>query len=308
MKLFFDKPKGIILINGNKCNESYAVVDKRFFIAYVPFDYSLEPIFYASDGKICGVNELCFIKHGKDFIVKFCPAKKPVSLNEDLYFQKIVDCQGGASHCLSCKCKESHRIVVETQNEIHFLDVICKVVDCDFKVAPISNGQLLSVVARLENGKTFVTLLHYLDDYTPLLTLYCDEFSCADDCITVCDSLDDTLARKCVRRIAFCEDSFVEQSRHFEYSCRHNYVDELIPYVFLESLNCGDRDCMQNCLSYNMKDFDFKGFFGDFIEICDCLKYKPYEITLIYSERGGFYTKSFRFFVAGGKITKINLI
>lgn len=308
MKLFFDKPKGIILIDGAKCNGEYATVGKCFCIEYLPFDYSLKPIFYACAGKIESVRELCFIRHGKDHIVKFCPTKKPISSDEELYLQHIVDCQGKQSHCLSCKCKEGHKIVVETENEIHYLDVASRVKTCDLKVAPLSNGQLLSIFAKLENGKTYVCFLHYLDDYTPLLSLYCDEISCSDDCLCVLDDLCDTLARRCVRRIAFCDDSFVELSRHFEYSCQHAYVDELIPYVFLESLNCGDADCIQNCLSYSMKDFDCKTFFGDFIEICDCLKYTPYEVTLVYSSKEGFYTRTYKFRVSGGKITKVDLL
>ena len=308
MKFYFDKPKGIILIDGVKCDGKYAVVDKRFCLTYVPFDCALKPIFYACDGKVKVCDELCFIKYGRDFIVKFCPAKKPLSFDEETYFQKIVDCQGGTSHCLSCRRKECHKIVVETQNEIIYHDVACKVVDCNFKIAKITVGQLLHICAKLENGKTFVSVMHYLDDYTPLLTLCCDEYSCSDDCIELCDYLDDSLARKCVRRIAFSGNSFCEVSRHFEYACRRNYVDELIPYVFLESLSCGDSDVANSCLSYDLREFDCKGFFGDFIEICDCLKYKPYELTLFYCEKGEFIAKSFKFFVAGGKITKITCV
>ena len=116
------------------------------------------------------------------------------------------------------------------------------------------------------------------------------------------------MARKCVRKISFCCDGFAEISRHFEYAQYHRYADELIPYVFLESLNCGDEDCARGCVSYTLKDFDCHTFFGDFIEICDCLEYRPYVVTLIYSSEEGFYTRTYKFAVSNGKIIKVNLL
>ncbi len=307
-KLFFDKPKGIILINGKKCDSNRAEVGKIFCIEYIPYDPSFNRISYACENKIRSVKELCFIKHGKDYIVKFCPTKKPICEDEETYLQLYSECRDYPLHCLSCKCKDNHKIVVETESEIHYISVPSRVDSCSFKSAPLEKGQLLSVFAKLGNGKTFVCALHYLDDYTPLLSLYCDEVYCEEDGITVCDYLDDTMARKCVRKISFCCDGFAEISRHFEYAQYHRYADELIPYVFLESLNCGDEDCARGCVSYTLKDFDCHTFFGDFIEICDCLEYRPYVVTLIYSSEEGFYTRTYKFAVSNGKIIKVNLL
>ena len=307
-RLFFDKPKGIILIDGVRCNGDRAKVGEKFCLQYIPFDSSFRPITYACDNKVHSTRELCFIKHGKDYIVKFCPAKKPICEDEETYIQHFVDCHDRRSHCLSCKCKEGHKIVIETENEIYFANVPTRIVSCDFKIAPISEGQLLTVFAQLDNGKTYVCILHYLDDYSPLLSLICDEIYCDEDGLIVCDNLDDTMARKCVRKICFCQEGFVEISRHFEYACNHIYVDELVPYVFLESLNCHDDDCLRGCVAYSMKDFDFKSFFGDFIEICDCMEYVPFVVTLVYSGEDGFYTRTYKFCVSGGKITKVNLL
>ncbi|MDE6758044.1 MAG: hypothetical protein K2J89_02040 [Clostridia bacterium] len=307
-RLFFDKPKGIILINGIKCASDHAKVDKNFCMEYFPFDNDYRPVSYACENKIRSSREICFVKHGKDYIVKFCPVKKPVCEDEETYIQHIVDCPDRQSHCLSCRRKEGDKIVVETENEIHFINIPTRVASCNFKSAAIKDGQLLTIFAGLENGKTYVCVLHYLDDYTPLLSLCCDEVSCEEDGLIVCDYLDDTMARKCVRKLCFCQDGFAEISRHFEYACNHVYKDELIPYVFLESLNCRDEDCMRNCLSYSMKDFDHKAFFGEFIEICDCLQYEPFVVTLIYSGEDGFYTRTYKFCVNNGKITKVNLL
>ncbi|MDE7215939.1 MAG: hypothetical protein K2O08_03935 [Clostridia bacterium] len=307
-RLFFDKPKGIILTNGVKCDSNSIEVGKNFCLQYIPFDPSLREISFACENKIISNKDFCFIKHGKDYIVKFCPDKKPICDEEETYIQHFAHCNNYPSHCLSCKCKEGHRIVVETENEIHFISAPCRVENCSFKTAPLEKGQLLTVFARLDNGKTYVCALHYLDDYTPLLSLYCDEVYCEEDGLTVCDYMDDTMARKCVRKISFCSDGFAEISRHFEYGCNHCYTDELIPYVFLESLNCGDDECARGCVSYNLKDFDFHTFFGEFIEICDCLEYKPYVVTLVYSSENVFYTRSYKFGVSGGKIVKVNLL
>ena len=91
-KLFFDKPKGIILINGKKCDSNRAEVGKIFCIEYIPYDPSFNRISYACENKIRSVKELCFIKHGKDYIVKFCPTKKPICEDEETYLQLYSEC------------------------------------------------------------------------------------------------------------------------------------------------------------------------------------------------------------------------
>ena len=307
-RLYFDKPKGIILIDGVKCDSKFARTSGAFCLQYFPFDNALNSIFYACDGRILNTTEVCFIKHGKDYIVKFCPIKKPIREDEETYLQIISSPTEGKSHCLSCVCSQRHKIVVETESEIFYINIPAKATSCDFKCANLHEGQLLTIFAKLENGKTFVCALHYLDDYTPLLSLSCDEVYCEEDGLRICDRLDDTMARTCVRKISFVEDGFTEISRHFEYACDHIYNDELIPYVFLESLNCRDEECIQNLVSYSMKDIDFRTYFGDFIEICDCLDYSPYVVTLVYSGEEGFYTRTYKFCVTNKKITKVNLL
>ncbi len=307
-KLFFDRPEGIILIDGKKHCGAFAKVDGAFCIEYFPFSPYFFPVSYACDGRPSCGGDICFIRHGKDYIVRFFPDRKPISRDEEIYFEEIADCGELTSHRITCRCKDRHRIVVETAEEIYTLEAECRVTSCSFKSAPIGSGQLLSIFAKLENGKSYIAVLHYCGDYTLLLSLSCDAFECCEDGIIVYDCLCDTLDRKCVRKLAFCDDCFAETERHFEYGCRRIYPDELIPYVFLEALGCRDIDCAEDCLSYGMRDTAHNGFFGDFIGICDCLEYRPYVVSLIYSDCEGFYTKTYKFTANGGKISKVNLL
>ena len=180
-KLHFDKPQGVILIDGVKCNTSIANTDGSFCIQYVPFDDNYLPIVCAVNGKGKLCDDVIFIRHGKDYIVRFYPKKRPHAIKSEIYLQKVLEPNGGTSHCLTCHVDELCKICIETQNELITLNTPCKVCDVKFSCIPISSGQLLSVFASLENGKTYVGVLHYKDDYTQLLDICCDKVCAEED-------------------------------------------------------------------------------------------------------------------------------
>ncbi len=306
-KLYFDNPQGVILIDGVKCNETYAYANGNFCLQYAPFDDSYLPIILAVNGKCKLRDDVIFIRHGKDYIVRFCPKKKYCNKQSQVYIQKVLEPKGATAHCLTCHIDDVCKISVETQNELITLITPCKVSDVKFSCISISSGQLLSIFAELENGKKYMGILHYKDDYTLLLDICCDEIIAEEDGLRVCDYLRDTLNRKCVRKLSFCGDCFAEQSRHFENYCNHLYIDEILPYALLESVCYGDDDCAKDCLCSSLRGCDLKEIFGDFVGICDCLEYTPFEIPLLYSDFDGLYTKTFKFEVCSGKIQKIKL-
>jgi len=307
-RLYFDNPHGIIFVDGIKISSSYAMTEKSFCIQYFPFNASFQPVTCAVDGKPKCSSETIFIRHGSDYIVKFYPIKKPAREQCEEYLREIYESQNCVSHCLSCKCDGTYKIVVETENEIVYLDVDSRVISVAFKVTSIRDGQLIAVFAKLDSGKTYAAVMHYKDDYALLLSLYCDELTCDEDGLIVCDYLNDTLARKCVRRLTYKENCFCEVSRHFEKMCSHVYPDEILPYVLLESLVCGDVDQVRECLGYHLRDLDCKTFFGDFIAIYDGPDYAPYRITLIYAEENELFTKTYSFAISQGKIVKVNCL
>ncbi|MDE6275423.1 MAG: hypothetical protein K2M75_02665 [Clostridia bacterium] len=306
-KLYFDNPQGVILIDGVKCIDRVANTCEKFCIQYIPYDDDYLPIICAADGKCKLRDDVIFIRYGKDFIVRFCPKRKPQNIQNKIYIQKVLEPNNGAAHCLTCHIEECHKISVETQNELITLCAPCKVVDSKFSCMPISSGQLLTIFADLENGKKYACVLHYKDDYTLLLDICCDDIIAEEDGLRVCDYLNDTMGRKCIRKLSFCQDCFVEQSRHFENRCAHSYIDELIPYTLVESVCYGDSDCAKDCLCSALRNCDLKEILGDFVGICDCLDYKPFEMVLLYSDCNGLYTKTFKFDVCQGKIQKIKL-
>ena len=305
--LFFDSPKGIILINGSLCDGKKMCVGEKFCIQYIPFDASLNQVCCAVDGKPKFYDDVIFIRHRKDYIVRFSPKRKCADINE-AYLQKILQPPHGAMHCLTCHKDSCHKMSIETQSEMTTFDVPCKVVDAKFSCAPLTVGQLLLVIAHLENEKSYACVLHYSDDYTTLLNLCCDDISIDSTGVTVCDNLCDCLGRRCVRKLRFCGDCFIEESRVFENFCNHNYVDEIIPYIFVESIGYGDSDCALNCLCPTLRGCNLQDIFGNFIGICDCLDYKPFEICLLYSDECGLYTKTFVFNVEQGKIQKVKCL
>lgn len=306
-KLHFDNPQGVILIDGIKRDSAIVNTDGNFCIQYIPYDDNYLPIICAVNGKSKLRDDVLFIRHGKDYIVRLCPKRRPCKTQSKTYIQKVLEPNLGATHCLTCHVDETYKISVETQDELITLNTPCKVCDVKFSCVPISCGQLLSIFAVLENGKTYVGILHYQDDYTLLLDICCDEVCAEEDGLRVCDYLRDTLNRKCVRKLSFCGDCFVEKCRHFENYCSHSYIDEMLPYAFIESVCYGDEDYTRRCVSDSMRDCNIKDLLGNFVGICDCLDYTPFKITLLYSDCDGLYTKTFRFEVCSGKIQKIVL-
>ena len=306
-RLHFDNPQGVILIDGVKCVERIANTCGNFAIQYIPYDDNYLPIICAVDGKCKLRDDVIFIRHGKDYIVRFCPKRKCQKSQDQIYIQKVLEPTSGVAHCLTCHVDDCHKISVETQNELITLNTPCKVKDVKFSCIPISSGQLLTIFADLENCKKYACVLHYKDDYTLLLDLCCNDIIAQEDGLLVRDCLCDTMQRSCVRKLSFCGDCFVEQSRHFESNCSHSYIDEIIPYSLVESVCYGDEDCARDCLCSSLSDCNLKEIFGDFVGICDCLDYKPFEIVLLYSDCCGLYTKTFKFEVRQGKIQNIKL-
>lgn len=305
--LFFDNPKGIILVDGNVCDGKKTRVGEKFCIQYFPFDPSLCQVYCAVNNKPKLFDDVIFIRHRGDYIVRFNPKKK-IAEKEDVYLQKILQPPHGAMHCLTCHKDSCHKLSIETQSELITLALPCRAIDAKFSCAPLTVGQLLFAKIILENEKIYACVLHYGDDYTTLLSLCCDEISIDSTGVTVCDDLCDSLGRRCVRKLRFCGDCFVEESRLFENVCNHNYIDEIIPYIFVESIGYGDNDCALNCLCPTLRNCNLQEILGDFIGICDCLDYKEYEICLLYSDESGLYTKTFRFDIERGKIQKVKCL
>lgn len=302
-KLYFDNQKGIILLNGLPV-KSPAFADKEFVIEYFPFDKNLMCVKHAVDCRLTSFEDMLVIKHDDSLIIKFCPLR--IHEYDDCYISKQIKC-GDTVHILTCKADREHKIILESQYEIINIPLPAKADDVSIKAKTISSGQLLLIKAII-GKKIFCAVVHYNDDYTLLMKVYCDKAYCSDGNLIVEDRLYDCLQRTCVRTLKFCDDAFVEVSRHFEYDGTYDYPDELAPYVFLESIKCKDEDALSSLMSLSMKDCDIYGLFGDFLTICDCVEYRPYRVTLIYSGKNGFFTRTYVFEVKGGRINCVNCV
>lgn len=303
-KLYFDHPRGIVLIDGKREENGCCIDKKEFSVQYIPFDCEYSPIICAVDSRLVSTPQLLIIKHKTSLILKFCPVKKDVY--EDCYLQKTLKIENTV-HILSCKAERTHIVTLETQNEIISLPLPSKPEDLHLNGEKISSGQLLMIKAKL-GKKTYLAVIHYGDDYTLVMSLCCDKTYIDDGKIVVEDYLYDCLQRKCVRVLKFCDDAFVEESRHFEYDSYPDYPDELVPYVFLESLSAKDEDMISRYLSPSMRDSDYKTILGNYVGICDCTEYSPYKVNLVYSDEKGLYTKTFYFEVSGGRINYVNCL
>ncbi len=302
-KIYFDNSKGIVLIDGEKAI-SPCLKEGNFSVQYFPYDCDRLPVQHAVCKMGVNLGDLLCIKHGNNAILKFSPTKKPVY--DDCYIRKSVSVSQ-TSHLLTCRAQRTHEAVIETQNEIISLALPARADDATIKAKSLSSGQLIIVDIKI-GKKTYLAILHYSDDYTLLMSAYCDKTEFNDDgTITLKDKLYDCMQRTCVRTVKFCGNGFIEESRYFEYDCDRIFPDELIPYVFLESVSCKDDDAVKNLVAPSLREWNFNALFGNFIAICDSVEYTPYKVTLIYGDNG-FYTKTFCFSVADGKINFVNCL
>lgn len=302
IKVYFSEEKGIALIDGKKIS-SPALTNEKFTVEYFPYDSDFLPVQHAvCKSGSCG--DMLAIKHEGGLILKFSPEKKPVY--EEVYIRKQTEC-GKTTHLLTCKADKSHVLILETREEIITLPLPARADDVVFKAKSFCDGQLIIVKAKT-NNKTFMAVLHYKDDYSLIMRAYCDSADLDDDGgIILKDKLYDCMQRACVRKLKFCSDSFREESRYFEYGCDRVFPDEIIPYVFLESLSCRDDDFADSLLAASVQAENLKTLLGDFVAICDAVPYTPYRVTLVYADNG-FYTKTFYFSVSGGRINFVNCL
>lgn len=302
IKIYFDDGKGAVLVNGNKV-ASPCYAEDNFAVQYFPFDDLLIPVQHTVCKAKSDYRDMIAVKHRDALILKFLPRKIP--RYEDCYIRKSVVCKD-VTHLLSCSANREYCITIETRDEIVSLPLPTRADDAVIKAKALSDGQLLYVEANLCDKK-YIAVLHYADDYTLLLSLLCDDVCIDESGIVVKDILHDCMQRTCVRTLSFDGECFREKARYFQYDCKRNFPDEIIPYVFLESLGCGDDETARSLCCAGLQNKDWHETFKDFVTICDSTEYSPYRVVLAYGD-DGFYTRTFDFEVDSGKIYSVNCV
>lgn len=299
---YFDAKDGFVTVNGALAEQGFRA-DKAFVLGY--FREDCEPLFAkmtpSPEASPRGT-QLCDLGGGIR-LLSFVPLPVPCA-EPQIICQTLCRTESASHLVTSCK-RGGYHLVVETSTEIQEFPCPCALTDISVVAARVSHGHLLRITAKAEKRK-FAAVTFYDDDYVPLFSGIYDDlrFDGADILCTEkkggCNCCERTL------RLSYADGKFSEKELSFVYRHDHLYVDELVPYVFLEKLTYKDFDGAENMLRRGLDVKTVLELTGDFDRIADFdfLPYRPFVVG-VYLSSAFCKVRYFRFEVRDGVICDV---
>lgn len=209
------------------------------------------------------------------------------------------------THYLTCYRQGGYALTIETATETHTLHTPAELSDVRLRCNRVGNCQMIVIRADCGKRKYLATLL-YDGDYRPLMDTLCDAIETRDDCLILTDDIDDMTQHRIVRTLRYEAGCYKETDRRV--ICRRpaSCADELLCYQFCESLHCGDLTLCRDLCGRTLQNMDYRAYFGDFVEICECPQYRPHRIGLCYAcPNGDLQVRYFDFTIRNGLIHSI---
>ncbi len=299
---YFDAQDGFVTVNGALAENCF-VTEKAFAVGY--FKDGCEPVFARIPSRPqTGIRdiEICDLGNA-NYLLSFSPSS--VSCIETQTLCQTVCRTESATHLVTSCRRGGFYLVVETDSEIHEFPCPCALTDLKVVAARVGDGQLLRITAKALQRK-FAAVLFYGDDYVPLFSgVYDDLYFDGSEVVCTekkggCNGCERTL------RLGYSDGGFSEKELSFSYAHDHLYVDELVPYAFLEKLMFRDLDGAENALRRGLSAKAVLGITGDFDRIADFdfLPYRPFVIGL-YKKSSFCKVGYFRFEVRDGVICDV---
>lgn len=210
------------------------------------------------------------------------------------------------THALTCYRADGYAATIETDSELHTFSTPGELQNVDFTCRKLRRGHLLALRADCM-GRKYLCVVFYDGDYRTLLDTLCDDIHSTREGLILTDLIDDMAQHSLQRTLQFHDGKYREVQR--EIVCRRPVVcqDELLPYLFCESLFCGDIGLCRDLCAHALSHMDFVSYFGKFHAVCDTPRaYRPFRIGLCYrTETGWDEVRYFAFTVRGGKISSV---
>ena len=165
---------------------------------------------------------------------------RPTNTDESVLFQ--TTCHAGNTEHLVTVCKRGgYFVVIETKDEIFEFPCPYAPEKPTVSAAETKGGHVLKITAKT-GEKKLLALLYYSGDYSPLLQLFCDDFSFRGSDLFVTDRLGG--CNRCVRerRLTLGQGKYHTAETRFSYLRPHEYPDAIKPFAFLQRLSSGDDD------------------------------------------------------------------
>lgn len=299
---YFDAKDGFVTVNGALAEKCYCT-DRAFALAC--FRDGFEPVF----AKICVPpasaplgTRICDLGGGI-YLLSSDPLPAPCT-EPQIICQTVCRTENVSHLVTSCK-RGGYYLIAETDCEIHEFPCPCALTDVKVVSARVAGGQLIKITAKAEKRK-FAAVLFYGDDYVPLFSgVYDDLYFEGADIVCIekkggCNCCERTL------RLCYSDGRFSEKELSFSYAHDHLYVDELVPYVFLEKLIFEDIEGAENMLRRGLSAKSVLGTMGDFDSVADFefLPYRPFVVG-VYEKTAFCKVRYFRFYVRDGVICDV---
>lgn len=314
--LYFLTDDETLLVDGKPLSDRVYRREEETFDCFVQVSASIPYVVPVSiclqvrDGRVRPSPYLHCVDCGnREYFVSFVPARTDEMYRPDVTWQ-LQSCCNNVCHCATLYRQGGlFRASIETETETVCIDLPCELCNPSFQSVGLHRGQLLCLQGDCA-CKKFFAVFYYDTDYSLLLNVVCDAVAATDDGVMLTDYLDDMAGHTVIRTLSYREEGYVEQFR--DHTCRKSVhcIPELIPYLFCESLSCGDTDTCRSLCTSMMEQTDFQSLFGSFYAICDDARmtYRPYCIRLIYRSQPHDLLKTFRFDLHNGLIARITCI
>lgn len=205
----------------------------------------------------------------------------------------------------------SGHICVETDK--FFYSASCPLVaSSTIQAKNTQNGTLFIILSQLYNGKKSLVICEFNDDYCELLNEIADDIDFLEEGITVTKCFVDMQSHTTTILYSYQNNTYVSE----KISCKRRgcrFVDELLPYAFLEAVIAEDDDEIEGMLDADLRQplSTFSRFFGKFnIAQMSFLSYIPYCVPLIIQQENSsnYILKRYNFTVSNHRIVDITTI
>lgn len=304
VNIFFDNTEFTLLLDGTNIATPPFSIDEgtNHTILLIPAlkKFMLMPL--CSSLKVSGKTIFCselisvFKLSNNDYLIlpEFATALiAPQVIKQENYVAHLATFYNNGNNCL----------LIENSTEFYFQTLPYN--DCEIKYQNF-NGYEFFIVTN----NNYLLIICYDYDYRKVLEAEnCSRIEFTEDGILIEEKRNDMLLRNITNKYSFDSLNYNIISTNVEYLLPHQYIDEMIPCLFVEGLIAKDFSYASGLLSSDFNDINSVcDFFGEIIKIYDlpCLPYIQNSLYIITKTNGKNILNRYNFSIKNRKITDIS--
>ncbi len=179
-----------------------------------------------------------------------------------------------------------------------------------FDVKATKNYDFIQILGKLANEQSYLLLLN--KNLQVAFEYTADKIEFDGTKIVTLKNLQDIARHGIVSVYQQKNGAFIKDNQYSVFTQNEPIspaCPQAIPQAFMEALNIENyslaRTYLHPSLSTSLKNEHLRAYFGDFIEVRQCLEQTPYNLTLVYNGNPRF-TKTYHFDIRENRITNID--